>query len=232
MGQLTFAGRRNVRLDYSLQLVARNCLVGEKGATTVREICKKLRESVSKSETYAFQHSELLQALISAQPLAALEGLCGDEGDSLKVGLSIMDQGSRLPNGALNRVPQADLLTWCEQQPTTRYPAAAASVTPFQLGDEGRPQWTGTARKLLDKAPDRVSVLKRFVDQFIPAGSVGSQATILANNSRLLDDLADYPDAAVVQFIANQKARLTQVISSQVEIEDLIQRDRDERFEY
>lgn len=232
MSQLTFAGRRNVREDYSLQLVARNCLVGEKGAATVREICRKLRESVSKSETYAFHHSQLLQSLVSAQPLAALEGLCGDDEESLRVGLSIMDRGNQLPRNALDAVPEADLLSWCDQQPTTRYPAAASAITLFQPGEDSRPQWTGIARKLLDKAPDRVSVLKRFVDQFVPAGSVGSQAAVLANNSRLLDDLADYPDSAVVQFITEQRARITQVVRSQAEIENFMQRDRDERFEY
>lgn len=232
MGQITFAGRRNVRENYSLQLVARNCLVGEKGATTVREICRKLRESVSKSETYAFHHSELLQALLSAQPLAALEGICGDDHESLTIGLNIMDQSSQLRRNALDSVPEAELLGWCDQQPAARYPAAAAAVTPFQPGDEGRPQWTSTARKLLDRAPDRVSVLKRFVDQFIPASSVGSQAAILENNRRLLDDLAGYPDKTIAEFIAGQRTRIAEVIKTHVDIENVMQRDRDERFEY
>lgn len=176
---------------------------------------------------------------MNAQPLAALEGLCGDDNESLRVGLSIMDQGSQLRRNAFDSVPETDLLSWCDQQPITRYPAAASAVTPFQPGEGGRPQWTGTARKLLDKAPDRVSVLKRFVDQFVPAGSVRSQAAILTNNSQLLDDLADYPDTAVTQFVTSQKARLSQAIESQGELEtrqgeleSLIQWDRDERFEY
>jgi hypothetical protein len=232
MGQLTFTRRRNVRDNYGLQLVARHCLVGEKGAAAVREVCSKLRESVSKSETYAFHHSELLQVLVSVQPLAALEGLCGDDDQSLTVGLRIMEDGSQLRRNALDLIPEAELLSWCDQQPTTRYPAAAAAVTPFQPGNEGRPQWTGIARKLLDRAPDRVRVVKRFVEQFIPAGSAGSQGAILENNIRLLDDLAENADTALAEFIAGQKTRIAQVIKTHVDIENVMQRERDERFEY
>ena len=106
MRQITFVGRRHVQENYRLGLLVRNCLVGEKGEATIRELCSKLRESVSKSETYAFNHAELLQALIGAQPTAALEGLCGDDADSLKVGLGIIDQNSQIRRGALDPIPR------------------------------------------------------------------------------------------------------------------------------
>jgi len=76
MGRLTFA-RRNSVDDYRLGIIAKHCLVGEKGAATVREICRNLKDDVSKSETYGFYHTELLKILLRAQPLAALESLCG-----------------------------------------------------------------------------------------------------------------------------------------------------------
>ena len=70
-------GRRTDVDNYRLGMVGRACLIGEKGAAAVQEICHNLKESILKSETYAFYHAELLQILLATQPLAALEALCG-----------------------------------------------------------------------------------------------------------------------------------------------------------
>jgi hypothetical protein len=187
MRQLGFAKKRDVGSEYRLGIIARYCLVGEKGAATVREICHNLKEAVSKSETYAFYQQELLQALLGAQPLAALEALCGDNAADLKLGVGILDEVGQLRRNAFDAIPEANLLSWCDRQPETRYPAVAAGITTFQpSSDTGSPQWTSTALKLLDKAPDRVEVLKKFIAQFSPTGWVGSHAAIVESNARLL----------------------------------------------
>src|SRR5260370_11901024 len=49
MRQLRFATKRDVGLEHRLRIVARYCLVEEKGGATVREICHNLKEAVSKS---------------------------------------------------------------------------------------------------------------------------------------------------------------------------------------
>src|SRR4051812_1617961 len=65
--------------NYRLEILGRHCLLGEKGAATVRDICKKLRNAVSKSETPVYCLRELLQILITAQPFAAVVSLCDDD---------------------------------------------------------------------------------------------------------------------------------------------------------
>jgi hypothetical protein len=232
MVQLRFANRKDVGSEYRLGIVARNCLVGEKGAATVREICRNLKDAVSKSETSAFYQQELLQVLLGAHPYAALEALCGDSAADLMLGISILDQASQLRRNVFDAIPEADLLSWCDQRPEIRYPAVAGGVTAFQpSGDTGGPRWTSTARKLLDKAPDRVEVLKKFIGRFSPMGWAGSHAAIVESNAQLLDELAAYPDPAVVEFIAKEKSRLAQAIQAERQTETLIERERDERFE-
>jgi hypothetical protein len=232
MAKLRFAKRKDVGSEYMLGIIARNCLLGEEGAAAVREICHNLKDAVSKSETYPFYQQELIQALLGAQPVAALEALCGDNAMDLKLGMSILEQAGQLRRNALDAVPKADLFSWCDQQPETRYPAVATGVTPFQpSGDTGRSQWTSTARKLLDKAPDRVEVLKKFIGQFSPTGWAGSRASIVESNAKLLDDLAGYPDPALIEFIQKEKTRLSQAIQAERHTEALIERERDERFE-
>jgi hypothetical protein len=238
--RLTFT-RRNRTDDYRLGIVAKNCLIGEKGAVAVKEICRNLKDAVSKSETYAFYHADLLKVLFGVHPLAALEGLCGGDPTELNLGVSILDQAAQLRRNPFDAIPEADILTWCDQQPVIRYAAIAGGVTPFQWSNEaGRQQWTNIARKLLDKAPDRVEVLKKFADKFIPAAWVGTRVAIIESNARLLDELAGYPDTALVEFIVREKSRLAQAVQTEklaqaiqhdLESQATIERERYDRFE-
>jgi hypothetical protein len=231
MRRLTFT-RRNAVDDYRLGIIAKHCLVGEKGAATVREICRNLKDAVSKSETYAFYHAELLKILLRAQPLAALESLCGGDKSEHELGVRILDQAAQLRGNPFDTIPEADLLTWCDQQPKIRYPAIAAGVTPFQpSGEAGGLHWTQIARKLLDGAPDRVAVLRGFTDKFIPTALRDSRTATIESHARLLDELAMYPDPALVEFITKEKARLADAIKVEQTTEFLIDRDRYGRFE-
>jgi hypothetical protein len=231
MRRLTFARRNDVD-DYRLGIVARNCLVGHKGAATVREICRNLKDAVSKSETYPFYHAALLQLLFAAHPLAALDGLCGGDETDLRSGVNILDQAAQFRGNPFDEIPEGNLVAWCDQQPDVRYPAIAGGVTPFQhCGDPPRPQWTSIARKLLERAPDRVAVLKRFVDKFTPTAWTGQRAVIVESNAKLLDELAAYSDPALNEFVASEKKRLMAAIEEERTIDFLIDRERDERFE-
>jgi hypothetical protein len=213
-------------------MIARHCLVEDKGAPTVREVCRNLKEAVSKSETYAFYHAELLQLLLAVQPFAALEALCGGDQADLQLGIRILDEAAQLRRNPFDAVPEADLLSWCDQQPGIRYPAVAAGVTPFQWsGEAERLEWTNIARKLLDRAPNRIEVLKKFVNRFGPVTWSGSHATIVESNAKLLDDLATYPDPAVIEFIRAEKIRLADAIKDERRTETLMYGEQDERFE-
>jgi hypothetical protein len=105
-------------------------------------------------------------------------------------------------------------------------------VTLFQpSGENGLRQWTSTARKILDRASDRIEVLKSFVGQFSPMSWTGSHAAILESNAKYLEELAQHEDHAVRQFIAQEKIRLGELVRSGRRTEALFDRQRDERFE-
>jgi hypothetical protein len=232
MSLTSFPNRRNVGFDHKMRTIAGFCLLGEKGAATVREICKNLKDAVSRSETSGYYQQELLQVLFRAQPLAALEALCGESEADLKTGMRILDDASELRRNAFDSIPEADLLTWCDRQPETRFPTVAGGVTAFQpSGEAGHLQWTGTARKLLDKAPNRVEVLKKFIRHFSPMVWAGSRTAIVESNSKLLGDLVDYPDPAVREFVAQEKIRIAEAVEAERNMETRIDRERDERFE-
>jgi hypothetical protein len=229
--QLTFA-KKNDREDYRLATVSKSCLVGEGGAEIAREICRKLKDSVSKYETRAFGHEELLQALFGAQPAAALDELCAGDAAGLKRGIRVIDYFRSLSKNPLDAVSEAELLRWCNQEPKTRYPTAAAITTIFHGADEpGLRRWTNIALRLLERAPDRVEVLRQFIRRFSPMSWSGSRATIVASNAKLLDELVGYSDPALTDFIAQEKVRLSNEIAAERRAETLEDSAKDERFE-
>jgi hypothetical protein len=231
MDQLPIS-QRNGADDYRIGIVARACLLGERGATAVGKFCRKLRDAISRSETYAFYHADVLQILFSVQPLAALDGFCGGDQTELKIGARILKEAAQMRRNPFDTIPEADLLTWCDQHPDTRYPVAAGGVTPFRSsGGAGSQQWTGIAHKLWEKAPDRIAVLKEFIDKFVPTGWSGSRAAIVESNARLLDDLETYSDPVLIEFIAEEKARLADTMEDEHRIQHWMDRERDERFE-
>jgi hypothetical protein len=108
----------------------------------------------------------------------------------------------------------------------------ALGVTPFRAGaDGGRPEWTIVGRKLMDKAPNRVEVLKTFMDKFVPISWVGSRTAIIESNMKLLDELSRYNDPALDAFIAEEKARLADAIKAAQTLDQFMNREPEERFE-
>src|SRR5207245_1091023 len=67
--QLKFT-KKTDRQNYCLEVIGKACLVGEEGAEVAREICRKLKDSVAKYETYSFNNGGLLAGLLGAQPAA------------------------------------------------------------------------------------------------------------------------------------------------------------------
>jgi hypothetical protein len=60
----------------------------------------------------------------------------------------------------------------------------------------------------------------------------GPRASIIERYSTLLDDLMEYPDDAVVNFVSQEKLRLANEINTARHYDTLVERERDERFEY
>ena len=113
MQQVTFT-KQNDREDYRLGAISKSCLIGAKGAAVTSEVFRKLKVAVAKYETSAFSHDDLLDGLFSAQPVAALDGLCGGDAKDLQDGIEILrDVGSY--KHPLAVVPEEDLLRWCDQ---------------------------------------------------------------------------------------------------------------------
>src|SRR5205085_9545933 len=57
----------------------------------------------------------------------------------------------------------------------------------------------------LEKAPDRVSVLRQYIRQFDPRTWSGSRASVVEANAKLLDELESHDDPVVTRFVAEER---------------------------
>jgi hypothetical protein len=229
--QLRFT-KKTDRQDYRLEIISKACLVGEEGTEVARGICRKLKDSVAKYETYSFNNGGLLQGMLAARPAAVLDGLCSGDAAEIKQGIRILEDGSRHSKNLLDVVAEGDLLDWCDKEPNSRYTIVAAGITWSLSAEEtGARRWTSIALAVLKKAPDRVAVLKEFVRRFSPTSWSGSRATIVAANAKLLNELEGYSDPTFIEFVAQEKVRLGKEIDTERRSETLADKSADERFE-
>lgn len=229
MERLAFA-KKNDSGDHQVGDLAQYCLKGERGAAITARICQRLKNAVANYETSAFYHDDLLVGLLSVQPLAALDALCGGDQKELDLGIRILrDVDSR--RHPLGAVSDEGLLSWCDQEAQIRYPAMARVVTiSSRTGENAPPRWTSIALRFLEKAPDPGAILRQFALHFLPSsGWSGSPASTLESNATLLDQLGEYPDLAEV--VAQQKEQTRKWIEEERRRETASDRQRDERFE-
>ena len=226
--RLRVTGSTDSNLAYRLQIVGRNCLLGDKGAATVRVVCANLRVAISRSEASAYGHRELLQMLFSVHPLPVLQSLCdGDDAAMVKTGVRVLENTDLLRAHAFDVIPEEELLRWCEEKPDFRYPIVAAGIAAIRNDTDG-PHWTEIAHRVLEKAPDRVQVLKKFIRQLsLPWDP--SRAEEVQANLHLLDDFACHHDPTLAEFAKSEKSRLSQAIAEARKVRPPIYIDRDER---
>jgi hypothetical protein len=227
--ELSFSGK-NDREDHRLGDLVRSCLRGPAGAVIATDLCARLKIAARRPDTSAGYHDDLLIGLLSVQPFAVLDTLCGGDQDSLAQGVrALRDASVRKP--VLDVVSDDALIAWCDQEPALRYVGLAPIITVFERKDEkSPPRWKPLALRFLEQASDRVAVLRVFVDHIVPMEVWGAPPAAMSGVSdALLDQLDAFPDLATE--VAQQKERIKAWIEEQRRRETAFDRERNERFE-
>jgi hypothetical protein len=230
MRRAEFSGR-NDREDYRFAKIVKACMAGDAGAEPALEICGKLKNAFVTHVSHPYYYDDLLGSLFTVQPRACLDGFCAGDAE-LESGIRFIDEVRRLKKSLLDMIPEGVLTAWCDETPVTRYPAVAGCIVISTGGGDGHPrEWTKLALRLLEKAPDRIAVLRGFVSEFRGQGGWGSPVAIFEANAKLLDSLEGHSDPSVRAFVAQEKARLANEIGMEKQFERSADRLRDERFE-
>jgi hypothetical protein len=229
---MTVPGEKDDRRDYELGSIAKACLVGEEGEKVAEELCRSLRIAVAADQTQGHYHNDLMQGVVAAQPLAALDGLFGGDDQGRAQGLGVVRDMEHLEQYPIDAIPEDIIIEWCKQEPAVRYPLIAKTIRPFlRPKDQSNLSWTGIAMKLLDGAPDRVAVMRELSRKLMPMSWSGSRATVMEANTQLLNELEGHTDAALATFVKAEKDRLAAYIEKEKLWEAASDRATGERFE-
>jgi hypothetical protein len=230
MRRLDITADTGPNFAHRLQIIGRHCLIGDTGASTVRAVCTKLKEAILKSEASPYGHRDFLQVLFSSQRLAVLQSLCSGDAAMVKIGISLLENADLLRPHAFDVIPQEELLRWCDERPDVRYPIAAAGIAAIRQDKDG-PHWTDIALRILEKSPDRIRVLQKFIRQFSLPGWDMSRATEVQSSLRLLDEMVVYSDPELAEFAVKERARLSQAIDAAREMKPPFQMESEASFE-
>ena len=215
--------------SYYIRNLIEICFKGGNTFESAKQLCMKINQSLFTHEIFLSDVEELLKTIIIAHPLAALDGLIGDD---------ITNKLSRKNNYALNENSgifseiSSDLIfTWCNQNAGSRYPAFAHVINPF-ITEKNAYEWNQTALTLLESSPDCIEILNIFKEDFRPSIWGGSLAELMSNFLPPLIQLKNHNLPKISKWATTEERSLKKEIAETRKYEKQKSVARDERFEW
>ena len=224
--------RRQSNHDYELEQVASICLGDPAGIPAATITCQNLKKAITENRAYSFDYPRLLNRLAELQPIIFLDVfLEGDDIEGYQRRRMFIDDIERHDN-PLSQITDDVLLSWCEVEPTSRYPLVASSMKAFSKSDEtGKCEWKPFVFTILNKSPDLEGILEHIDDALRPMSWSGSRADILERRSVLYQELYDHDNEEVAAWARSRYTIIQEEIRKEREREDRQDRGRNESFE-
>ncbi len=199
------------REAHELQEMIEACLGSPEGVSSVERLLDRLKLSHSMYGLGFMEENRIFGALLAAQPLTVLNRLFGDGNLEDDGGMRGFFDHDELIGSPLDHVPQVTLLAWCDEDSAVRYPLIAARLCPFNKSHHSDVrQWKELALALLEHAPDKIEVLKHYIDQFHPRSYSGSRSAAWEANAKLLDVFVNDADVNLAEFARVEREKLRQ----------------------
>lgn len=209
--------------DYDLGKVTLASLADNSGKPIARQLCSKLSAAVRRYEVSGHDHDELMSALLRVHPTDVLDELFSGSLETQKASVRMLNDLLHFRKNPMKDVPDDVIIGWCEGDPQTRYPLAAAVALLFKRPSDGAPhEWTNLTKLLLLKAPNPEAVLKEVLYRLHPRSWSGSLATKLESRLKLLNelDIQGVPAVAPVLEAARQQLQRRILAERRAEIEE------------
>jgi hypothetical protein len=223
---------RTTREDHELGVVARVSLAGEEGASVAKALCRKLMLAAENHDVSGYDYDDLMKGLLEVHPITILDELFSGNAKSQRVSVRLLNNFLRFHKNVLGSLPDDIVITWCDRDPTVRYPLAASVVLLFKRPKDGEPhEWTPLAGRLLQKAPDPRLVLNEIVHRLRPTSWSGSLATKLEGRLKLLNSMPGGGIPILAASMAEAKRNLQASIDAERQSEREEDRTQSNRFE-
>jgi hypothetical protein len=220
------------REAHELQEVIEACLGSPEGVSSVEKLLDRLKLSHSMYGLGFMEENRILGALIAAQPLTVLNRLFASGNPEDKGGMRGFFDHDELIGSPLDRVPQAIMLAWCDEDRAVRYALIAARLCPFNKSHNSDVrQWKELALALLEHAPDKIEVLKQYIYHLRPMSWSGSRSASWEANAKLLDVLKNHADLNLAEFARVERESLRAMLDDLRRQELASEKRENERFE-
>jgi len=218
--------------DYELNQITRVCLDGEGGNEAAEGLCKNFIDAILSNRIYSFDYPELFNTIAELQPRVFLDYFLGDTKIENYHRKRIFDSGIESHNNPLNQISENDILSWCDDEPETRYPVVASCVQAFsKVAEPEQYEWRPITHALLKKAPNLTDVLECIAATIHPSTWSGSLADALQRRSNLLESLFDHDNAEIGAWARSQFLTLQEAIKVEREWDESRNREKNESFE-
>lgn len=218
--------------DYELGIVASAALSGKEGASVAKVLCRNFMAAVENFRISSHDYGELLKSLLTVQPFTTLDELFSGDLKSQQRSVRVLNDLLHFRRNVLDGLTDETVITWCDRNPTVRYPLAASFVLLFKRPNEGAPhEWTMLAKRLLADAPDKRLVINKIADRLRPTSWTGSLASKLEMRLELLKGLQVSDDGSFDGPLDEAKRRLQAQIKFERQREEKEDNARDSRFE-
>jgi hypothetical protein len=181
---------------------------------------------------YSFEYPRLLNKLAEVQPIVFLDVFLAEGGIEDYQRRRMFSDDIERHDNPLSQITDGVLLSWCEADPTSRYPSVASTMRAFRKSDEtGRYEWKPCVYTILEKAPDLEGILEHIDGAIRPMSWSGSRADILQRRAVLYLQLYEHDNEEVVAWARSRHATLQEEIRYERNREEQEDRGRNESFE-
>jgi hypothetical protein len=224
--------QRQSNRDYELAEIARICLNTKEGVPAATQVCQHLAKAAMERRVFALEYPELLNSLAQTQPRVFLDVFLESSNGQDNHRRRMLFHGIDSCGTPFDEIPDDVLLSWCEDDPTARYPKVAAAIQPFaKSAQTGKLEWKPLVYTIFERAPDLDPILEHLADAIMPRSWDGSRADILLSRGGLFQELYNYDNAKIRAWAKAQYLDLQESIRKEREWEEQRRRKRDEGFE-
>lgn len=182
--------RRNHQLDFSLKSLVEKCMAGPDGEPAARALLLSLRAGMVDHTLSSYDFEDVIGALFSVHPVAALDELVDPSEDDPRGFIRTLTlEGLHGGQHPLANVPLETLLAWCRGGDSERWALLADSIPAFAEDDDKHVVWTEAALELIRHSPEQIKVIRALARRVKPMSWSGSRAAIMSKRLPLFDAL-------------------------------------------
>jgi hypothetical protein len=237
VSEMSEEDRSNMR-DHNMARIAEFCLGSDISDPEAVLVIRRFADGVLARGRWASDFTDTLRAIAGRRPGLFLDAILCNSSDLERLACELLTDIHGQQKSPMSAIGDDDLLSWCLVDPASRFPVVATVVEVFEDNPEvegemrgGSCRLTTTSLRVLNEAPDQVSVLKKFIGSIKPREATMSIGAVIGGRRRALETLLSHENPDVVEFMREANSELLEREEYWRRHEAARDSDRDGQFE-